>query len=152
MHQVATLLKQWPRMSAMLSFCVAGTALSIIWWSPVIFQGRGALPFVLFVGTPGISAGIAGWTLGKPLLDPTRVFGPKSAAIRGALIASLALLLFAPLFSILYVWTQPVMEHWNVLSLTFLVLMGSAFVAWFKAALTGAAVGWALYSVASCDT
>lgn len=152
MHQVATLMKRWPRVSTTLSFCAAGTVLSILWWSPVIFQRQSVLPFALFIGTPGISAAIAGWTLGRPLFDPARVRRPISAAIRGALISSFALLLFAPLFATLYVWTQPITEHWSILTLTSLILVGSAFVAWAKVALVGAAVGWVLYHVASYDT
>lgn len=66
-------------------------------------------------------------------------------------VASLALLLFAPLFATLYVWTQPATEHWNILGLTFLVLVGGVLAVWWLAALTGAAVGWALYRLASYD-
>jgi hypothetical protein len=55
------LLRQWPRTSAALSFGAAGTALSLLWWSPVIFQSRTALPFVLFIGVSGFSATIVGW-------------------------------------------------------------------------------------------
>jgi hypothetical protein len=149
MHRVATLLRRWPRTSAATGFCAAGTALAILWWSPVIFQARGVLPFALFIGTPAVSAAVAGWTLGKPLLDPARVCTPRSAALRGAVIASFALLLFAPLFATLYIWTQRVTEHWSMLSLTFLVFIGSALTAWFKVALTGAAIGWVLYRLAS---
>jgi TctA family transporter len=105
------------------------------------------LPFVLFIGTPAVSAALAGWTLGKPLLDPASVSTPRSAAFRGAVIASFALLLFAPLFATIYVCTQPVTEHWSMLSLTFLVLIGSALTAWFKVALIGAVVGWVLSSM-----
>ena len=149
MHVVGTLLRRWPRISAATGFCAAGTALAILWWTPVIFQARGVLPFTLFIGTPALSAALAGWTLGKPLLDPTTVSTLRSAAFRGAVIASFALLLFAPLFATLYVWTQSVTEHWSMLSLTFLVFIGSALTAWFKVALTGAAVGWLLYTARS---
>jgi hypothetical protein len=135
-------------MSATLGFGAIGTALSVIWWAQVIFHARGALPFVLFVATPGISAAIAGWILGKPLFDP-RVRSPISAALRGAAIASLALLLFAPLFASLYVWTQAPHEHWSILSLTLLMLIGSALVIWWLVALVGAAAGWALSRLAS---
>jgi hypothetical protein len=151
MHQVATLLRQWPRTSAALGFGAAGTALSMLWWSPVIFQARGVLPFVLFIGTPGVSAAVAGWALGKPLLDSTRVCRPRSAALRGAVISSLALLLFAPLFATVYVLTQPATEHWDFVSLTLLLLVGSAFVIWWLVALIGAAVGWSLCRLTSQD-
>lgn len=110
------------------------------------------LSFVLFIGTPGVSAALAGWTFGKSLLDPVRVYRSGSAALWGAVIASFALMLFAPLFATLYVWTQPAFEHWTVVSLTFFILIGSALIAWFKVALTGAAIGWVLYRIASCDT
>ena len=151
MHQVATFLRRWPRTSAALGFGAAGTALSILWWSPVIFQARTVLPFVLFIGTPGVSAAVAGLAFGKPLFDDARVCRPGSAALRGAVIGSLALLFFAPLFAIVYVLTQPSTEHWDIISLTVLLLIGSAFVIWWLVALTGAAVGWALYRLASYD-
>src|SRR3974390_2295552 len=126
-HQVARLMRQWPRASAALVFGVTGTALSILWWSPVIFQTRAVLPFVLFIGTPGVSAAVVGGILGKPLLDPARVRSSINAALRGAAIASLALLLFAPVFATLYVLTQEPYEHWSIVSLTLLILIGSAF-------------------------
>jgi hypothetical protein len=61
---------------------------------------------------------------------------------------SVALLLFAPLFATLYVWTSPSIEHWNILGLTFLVLVGSALAVWWLVAATEAAVGWAQYRLA----
>jgi len=106
---------------------------------------------VLFIGTPGASAALAGWTFGKLLLDPARLYRSGSAVLWGAFIASFALMLFAPLFTTLYGWTQPAFEHWTVVSLTLFILMGSALIAWFKVALTGAAIGWALYRIVSCD-
>jgi hypothetical protein len=151
MDQVTVFLRRWPRASAGFGFGIAGTALAVLWWSPVIFNARGPLPFVLFIGSPGVAATLAGWILGKPLFDPARVSRPGIAALRGALIASIALLFFAPLFATLYVWTSPPTEHWNILGLTFLVLVGSAVAVWWLVALTGAAVGWALYRLASYD-
>ena len=142
-------MRQWPRASAALVFGVTGTALSILWWSPVIFQAQAVLPFVLFIGTPGVSAAVVGGILGKPLLDPARVGNSINAALRGAAIASLALLLFAPVFATLYVLTQEPYEHWSIVSLTLLMLIGSAFVVWWLVALIGAAAGWALYLITS---
>jgi hypothetical protein len=126
--------------------------LSLLLWSPLIFQARGVLPFVLFIGTPGVSAAVAGWALGKWLLNSARVCRPRSAALRGAVIASLALLLFGPLFATVYVLTQPATEHWDIAGLTFLLLVGSAFIIWFRVALIGAVVGWVLYHLTSHDT
>src|SRR6516164_6263243 len=76
-----------------------------------------------------------GGILGKPLLDPARVRNSINAALRGAAIASLALLLFAPMFATLYVLTQAPREHWNIANLTLLILIGSAFVIWWLVAL-----------------
>jgi hypothetical protein len=152
MDQVTKFLRRWPRTSAGFGFGIAGTVLASLWWSPVIFSARGALPFVLFIGSPGVSAALAGWVFGKPLLDPARVSKPRIAALHGAAIASVALLFFAPLFATLYVWTEPTTEHWSILGLAFLVLAGSALAVWWLVALTGAAVGWALYRLVSHDT
>jgi len=150
MHQLATLMRRWPRMSAALGFGSAGTALSALVWGPLIFYARGnAFLFMLFIVLPGVSAVVAGWTLGKPLFDSARVCSPVSAALRGALISSVALLLFAPLFAAVYVWTQPATEHWSILGLTYFVLVGSALAVWGRVALTGAAIGWVLYRLAS---
>jgi hypothetical protein len=152
MHQVATLLRRWPRTSAAFGFGAAGTALCLLLWGPLIFKAQGVRPFVLFIGTFGVSAAVAGWALGKWLLESARVCRPRTAALRGAVIGSLALLLFAPLFATIYVLTQPATEHWDIASLTFLLLVGSAFVIWLRVALIGAAVGWVLYHLISRDT
>jgi len=137
-------------MSAAVVFGVAGTALSILWWSPVIFKAQHVLPFVLFIVSPGLSAAVAGCILGKPLLD-ARGGRPKNPMLRGAVIGSLALLIFAPLFATLYVWTEPENEHWNIFGLTILVLVGSAIAVWWLVALVGAAVGWGLHRFNSYD-
>lgn len=151
MQQVATLLRRWPRPLAALGFGAAGTALCLLLWGPLIFQAQGVRPFVLFIGTPGVSAAIAGWILGKWLLDSARICRPSSAALRGAVIGSLALLLYAPLFATVYVLTQPTTEHWDIASLTFLMLVGSAVIIWLRVALIGAAIGWVLYRLTSHD-
>jgi hypothetical protein len=150
MPEVATVLRGSPRVCAALGFGVAGTALSIVWWTPIIFHARNVTPFVLFIVSPGISAAICGWALGKPLLDPVRVCAARSAAVWAG-IGTLALLLFAPLFSTLYVLTQPATEHWSILGLAFLVLVGGFLAVWWLVALTGAVVGWGLNRLASSD-
>ena len=151
MAEVATVLRGSPRTCAALGFGAAGTALSVVWWSPLIFHARSVTPFVLFIVSPGVSAAVCGWALGKPLLDPARVCMARSAAVRGAGIGTLALLLFAPLFSTLYVLTQPATEHWSILGLAFLVLVGGFLAVWWLVALTGAVVGWGLNRLASSD-
>jgi hypothetical protein len=120
-------------------------ALSALWWTPVIFQARNVLPFVLFIGVPGISAAVAGSLFGKPLLISARTRSARVAALRGVAIASFALLLFAPLFATIYVLTAPANEHWNVVGLTLVLLIGSTVAVWWIAAMIGAAVGWMLF-------
>jgi hypothetical protein len=73
------------------------------------------------------------------------------AALRGAAIGSVALLLFAPLFVIVYVWTEPATEHANILGLAVVLLVRGAFEVWRQVALVGAAVGWGLHRFASRD-
>jgi hypothetical protein len=89
-----------------------------------------------------------GMDLGGPLLDKTRCISVR-AALRGAAIGSVALLIFAPLFAIIYVWTEPATEHANILGLAVVLLIGGALAVWSQVALIGAAVGWGLRRLAS---
>jgi hypothetical protein len=148
MHQVATLLKGWPRASPAIGFGIAATAYCALLWGPLIFPAKDVLLFALFIGVPAVSATVAGSILGRPLLDETRCTSGR-AALRGAAIGSVALLIFAPLFAIIYVWTEPVTEHANILGLTVLLLIGSALAVWWQVALIGAVVGWGLHRLAS---
>jgi hypothetical protein len=150
MHQAAALLKRWPRASAAIGFGMAAAAYSALLWGQRIFPAKDALLFALFIGVPGVSAAVAGWILGVPLLDKTRCTSLR-AALRGAAIGSVALLLFAPLFAIVYVWTEPATEHTNILVLAVVLLIGAAFAIWWQVAMIGAAVGWGLYRLASYD-
>jgi hypothetical protein len=148
MHQVATLLKRWPRASPATGFGIAATAYCALLWGQRIFPAKDGLLFALFIGVPGVSAAVAGWILGKPLLDETRCTSVR-AALRGAAISSVALLIFAPLFAIIYVWTEPATEHANILGLTVALIIGGALAVWWQIALIGAAVGWGLHRLAS---
>jgi hypothetical protein len=150
MHQVATLLRRWPRASAAIGFGVAAATYSALLWGPRIFPAKDALLFALFIGVPGVSAAVTGWILGAPLLDKNRCTSVR-AALRGAAIGSVALLFFAPLFATIYAWTKPATEQSNILGLTAVLLIGGAFAVWWQVALIGAAVGWALYRLASYD-
>jgi hypothetical protein len=129
---------------------MAAAVFCALLWGPRIFSARDALLLALFIGVPGVSAAVAGWILGKPLLDKTRCTSLR-AALRGAAIGSVALLLFAPLFAIIYVWTEPASEHANVLGLAVVLLIGGAFAVWWQVALIGAAVRWGLHRLASYD-
>jgi hypothetical protein len=89
--------------------------------------------------------------LGAPLMNSARTRNAKVAALRGVAIASLAVLLFAPLFATIYVWTAPPNEHWNVVGLTLVLLIGSAVAVWWIAGVIGAVVGWMLFRLGSRD-
>ena len=129
---------------------MAAAAYCALLWGPRVFPAKDALLFALFIGVPGVSAAIAGWILGAPLLGKTRCTSVR-AALRGAAIGSVALLLFAPLFAIIYVWTEPATEHANIIGLAVALLIGSAFAVWWQVALIGAAAGWGLHRLASYD-
>jgi len=129
---------------------MAGTTFSALVWGPLIFPAKGPFLCGLFIGVPGVSAAVAGLTLGGPLLDQTRCT-PMRAALRGALIATMALLLFAPLFASIYALSEPTTKLSDVLGLTVLLIIGSALAIWGRVALIGAAVGWALYRLASYE-
>jgi hypothetical protein len=119
-------------------------------WGQRIFPAKDALMFAPFIGVPGVSAAFAGWVLGGPLLDKTRCTSVR-AALRGAAIGSVVLLIFTPLFAIIYVWTEPATEHANILGLTEVLLVFGALAVWWQIALIGAAVGWGLHRLA-CPT
>jgi hypothetical protein len=140
-------IREQPRLFLAVVFGIAGVLAATLWWTPVIFQARGATTFTLFILLPGACAAIAASLIGKPLLDaaPGRITRP---ALRGAVIGSLGLALFAPLFSTLYVMTEPSTEHWNVFGLTLLVFLGAMVAAWWLVALVGAGVAFALHRLA----
>jgi hypothetical protein len=140
-QKIAAALRRYPRLSSALAFGAAGGLLSTAWWTPLIFRG-GLLEWNLFIGTPALAAMFAASLLGRPLL--TGRSGIKRAALRGVLIGSVALLLFAPLFSGAYVYTQPA-EHWDVFGLAVMILIGSAVVIWWLVAIVSAAVASILY-------
>jgi hypothetical protein len=145
---VRTAIRQQPRLLLAIIFGVSGILAATLWWMPVIFHARGATTFGLFILLPGACAAIAASLIGKPLLD----IGPNQRisrpALRGAVIGSLGLALFAPLFSTLYVLTEPSTEHWNVFGLTILVLLGAMVAVWWLVALTGAVVAFLVHRLA----
>lgn len=128
----------WPAMA----FGFAGLLVSTPWFLLVIARSRNPVSFLLFLGLPGIAAAVAGALLGRPLVAPS----PRSgwwAAGRGAAIATVALLLFAPMFATVIKWTEP---GWtSVVGLSFLVLWFAFIAVWGKVAAVGAGVGWVLH-------
>ncbi len=141
------LLRRWPRSAAALAFGTAGLLLPAAWFLPAIVRNQDRVAVALYVGLPGLAAALAGAALGRRLLDPVRVRGPGAAALRGAAVASAALVLFAPLFATLFIWTAP--GRTNMLGLTALVLVFSIVAVWWAVAIVGAAVGWLLHRLAT---
>jgi hypothetical protein len=62
-------------------------------------------------------------------------------------VATLALVIFAPLFAVLFAWTPP--GHASVLAMIVLVLTFSAVAVWWLVAAVGGVVGWLLHQLAS---
>jgi hypothetical protein len=141
-------IQRQPRLCLALVFGIVGIAVATLWWSPVIFHAQRMNLFGLFIVLPGLCAAIVASLIGKPLLDGVPAQSILRPAARGAAIGSLALVLFAPLFSVFYVLTEPATEHWNVFGLAVLVLLGALVAALWLVALAGAVVGWAVYRLA----
>jgi hypothetical protein len=148
-NRLSDLLRRRPRIGAAVAFGLAGTTLPALWYLPLTIQSRNpVLHSLLFVGLPGIAAAIAGGAIGRPLLVPAPQASAGRAALRGAVIASVALLIFAPLFATVFTLTDTGRGHWKVLGLTALLLEGSALAAWWIAAAIGAGVGWLCFRMA----
>lgn len=149
MSRLSGALGRRPRIGAAVVFGLAGTALPALWYLPLTIHGRNpALLSLLYVGLPGIAAAVAGGALGGPLLIPAPQARAGRAALRGAAIASVALLIFAPLFATVFTLTDTGPVHWNALGLTALLLAGSAIGVWWIAAVIGAGVGCLLFHLA----
>jgi hypothetical protein len=61
--------------------------------------------------------------------------------------ATVALVIFAPLFATAMALAEPGPGRWNVVGLTALILEGSALAAWLPAAALGAGAGWLLFTL-----
>jgi uncharacterized BrkB/YihY/UPF0761 family membrane protein len=113
------------------------------WFGPVLAGSRNPVSFLLFLGFPGLAAAVAGALLGQPLVAPSRPRRGWWAARRGAAIATVALMLFAPTFATVIKWTEP---GWtSVASLSVLVLWFVFITVWWTLAAVGAVVGWLLH-------
>ena len=134
------------RLLAALAFGVAGSLLPAAWFLPTIVRTEDPVALLLYVGS-ALAAAAAGAALGGPILDTTRTRGPGAAALRGAGIASVALLFFAPLFAVAFSWTTA--GYTRDLGLTVLVLVFSFLGLWWGAALVGALVGMILWWLAT---
>ena len=112
------------------------TALSMVWWTPIIFHARGVTPFVLFIDAPGISAAVCGWALrqavarSRPIL-PGQKLRCSGRGHRHAGVGVIRTPIFNPLCP----------EHWSILGLAFLVLVGGFLAVWWLVALTRAVFG-----------
>lgn len=109
------------------------------WFLSGIVQAWDGTALVLYIVLPGVAAAAAGATVGAAILDrPAR--GAAWAAGRGASAAGLAVLLFAPLFAIVFTWTEP--GRTSELELTvFVVSFGLIAGLWTLAIAVGALVG-----------
>jgi hypothetical protein len=140
------LARRRPRLAAAVSFGAAGLAVAAAWFLPSVLGRRDLVALGLYVIAPAAAAALAGALAGGPLADATRPIGTPRALLQGAAVATLALLLFAPLFALLFTWTAP---GTSIVGLTVAVLIFSALAVWWLVAAVGAAVGWLLHRVAS---
>jgi hypothetical protein len=136
-------VSRWPRFAAALAFGLAGSALPAVWFLPTVLSRWDWIALVLFIGLPGVAAAVAGALVGAAICDPAKRIGSDGAILRGAGVASLAFVIFAPMFSALFAYTSP--GQTGILGLTLLVLIFSAAAIWWLAALVGGLVGWLLH-------
>lgn len=130
------------RLCPTLAFGLAGVLTSGAWFGPVLAGSRNPVSFLLFLGLPGLAAAVAGALLGRPLVAPSRPRSGWWAARRGAAIATVALMLFAPMFATVIKWTEP---GWTgVASLSVFVLWFVFIAMWWMLTAVGAVVGWLL--------
>lgn len=143
-------MTRWPRTLAGITFGAAGVLLTAAWFLPTAVRNQDPVALLLYVGLPGVAAAAAGAAFGGPLLDATRVRTPGAAAVRGALVATLAILIFAPLFALVFTWANP--GRTTVLGLTAAVLIFVALVVWWVVVMVGALLGWLLFWIGSRGT
>lgn len=136
-----------PRSAAALSFGAAACGVSSLWFLPSIVARPDVMGLVLFIGAPGTAAAVAGALGGASLCDPKSTHTARQASFRGVGIATLALVLFAPLFAMLYQWSARGQS--SIMGLTVAVLSFSLVAAWWVAAVVGAGLGWLLYRLGS---
>ena len=137
------LVSQWPRLAAALAFGAAGSALPAVWFLPTVLSRWDPVALVLFIGLPGVAAATAGALVGAAICDPVKRISSQSAILRGAGVATLAFVIFAPMFSVLFAYTSP--GQTGILGLALMVLIFSAVAIWWLAALVGGLVGWLLH-------
>jgi hypothetical protein len=135
-------VSQWPRLAAALAFGMAGSALPAVWFLPTVISRWDPVALMLFIGLPGVAAAAAGALAGAAICDPMKRISSQGAIVRGAGVATLALVIFAPMFSVLFAYTSP--GQTGILGLTFLVLIFSVVAIWWLAALVGGLTGWLL--------
>jgi len=134
---------RWARLRPAVAFGLAGVLVPAAWFGPVLARSRNPVSFLLFLGLPGLAAAVAGALLGRPLVAPSRSRSGWWAARRGAFVATVALMLFAPMFATVIKWTEP---GWtSVVSLSVLVLWFAFIAVWWVLAAVGALVGWLLH-------
>ena len=135
--------QRWPRLLAGLAFGLAGLLFAAAGFFPLIADSGDAVALALYVGLAGLAAAAAGALLGGRLADPSRCPSGWWAALRGVVIATVALVLFSPMFATVIWWRE---RGWtSVHGLTALVLWFGFIAAWRELAAVGAMVGWLLY-------
>ncbi len=133
-----------PRTAAALAFGAAACALTSIWFLPSVLDRRDPAALAIFVISPTIASAIAG-ALGRPRIGTDG--GARRALLAGAGIATMALILNAPMVAILHRWTAR--GATDVLGLSLAVIGFSLLAIWPVAAVAGAGVGWVLSRLAA---
>ena len=105
MRSTGELVGRWPRAAAAVSFGAVGSVIPATWFLPSVLSRRDGAALLLFVVFPGAAATLAGGLVGAPLCDPARIVSQREAVIRGVGVATLAWVIFAPMFAAFFAYT-----------------------------------------------
>jgi formate hydrogenlyase subunit 4 len=92
-----------PRRRAAAAYALVAALLAALWFFPSIWARGDLYGALVLLVVPALSGWLAGWSVGAPLCDPPPGYGPGRAVMTGAAVSSLAIVLFAILFSLSYV-------------------------------------------------
>lgn len=150
MKPFGSYIRRSPRTAGALAFGTVTLAAQHFAWSPDT-RISGLTPYLTIAA--GLAHAFAGAIIGPRLVERTRTRAPSQAALLGAGTSLLALLLFAPFFTVFLFATD--IHPTSLLSYVALPLLSAVFAlladGW-ALLVVSIGVGWALYRVATYQT
>ena len=145
MKPLSAYVKRSPRTACALAFGAVTLAVQYFVWLPDARMSGGTLTIAA-----GLAHALAGSITGRRLLDGTRTRTPSQAGLLGAGTSLLALMLFAPLFTVfLYATDIRPASALSYVAMPLLIAVFAFLADGWALLLVSAGVGWALYRVAT---